>query len=31
MQAHTDLNLISQGTSANGKYNLIYDSDLDIK
>ena len=28
--AHADLNLIGQGTSAHGTYNLIYDTDLDI-
>jgi hypothetical protein len=30
MQAHADLNLLGQGTSAHGTYNLIYDTDLDI-
>lgn len=29
-QAHADLNLIGQGSSINGTYNLIYDTDLDI-
>lgn len=30
MQAHADLNLIGQGTSGDGTWNLIYDTDLDI-
>jgi len=30
MQAHADLNLLGQGTSTYGTYNLIYDTDLDI-
>jgi hypothetical protein len=30
MQAHAELDLIGQGTSAYGTYNLIYDTDLDI-
>ena len=28
--AHADLNLIGQGTSTHGTYNLIYDTDLDV-
>lgn len=28
--AHAELNLIGQGTSADGTYNLIYDTDLDV-
>jgi hypothetical protein len=30
MQADADLNLLGQGTSSHGTYNLIYDTDLDI-
>ncbi len=30
MQAHADLELLGQGTSAEGTYNLIYDSDQNI-
>ena len=30
LQANADLNLIGQGTSAHGMYNLIYDTDLDV-
>jgi hypothetical protein len=30
IQAYADLNLIGQGTSTHGTYNLIYDTDLDI-
>jgi hypothetical protein len=30
LSAHADLNLVGQGTSAHGTYNLIYDTDLDI-
>lgn len=30
IQSHADLNLIGQGSSINGTYNLIYDTDLDI-
>ena len=30
IQAHAALNLVGQGTSAWGTYNLIYDTDLDI-
>ena len=28
--SHADLNLLGQGTSTHGTYNLIYDTDLDI-
>ncbi len=28
--ANADLNLIGQGTSTHGTYNLIYDTDLDV-
>lgn len=30
LQAQADLNLLGQGTSTHGTYNLIYDTDLDI-
>ena len=30
MQAQAELTLLGQGTSANGTYNLIYDTDLDV-
>jgi hypothetical protein len=30
IQTHADLNLLGQGTSTHGTYNLIYDTDLDI-
>ncbi len=30
MQAHAALNLLGQGTSVHGTYNLIYDTDFDI-
>ena len=30
IQAHADLNLLGQGTSTHGTYNLIYDTDLDV-
>ena len=30
MPAHADLNLLGQGTSTYGTYNLIYDTDLDV-
>ena len=30
ISAHADLNIIGQGSSANGTYNLIYDTDLDV-
>lgn len=30
VSAHADLELLGQGTSTNGTYNLIYDTDLDV-
>ncbi len=30
LQTHADLNLLGQGTSTHGTWNLIYDTDLDI-